>query len=440
MKKNFTFVFAPTVALAVAVAGFSSCVQNPDGNKTPRKVSKVEELVVPADFSWKTSVEVAASFTAGHLSKVALSLSPSAAPFATFAVGEGAEPVSLSIPAAVQKLYVSYEKEEGFSTPAELTVTDGTVAYNVPADAEFYADVAASGASGTANAGKDNGNFPNSKYDPILYPATGGWGTIMFEDLWPGFGDFDFNDLAINYKIVLYPNNRNKVRDMDITFRVRSIGGSLPNKLYLRMDGVTGGQMDVYAVSGDRNTLDEPAAVFLNPAESDKNPAVIRFDGIYRNANAPKGVAYLNTQEGYERTDDLLVEATFRFHFRNSIFQRDVSFDKFNFFIARETESIAGLKEIHGGGYTPSQYGWENYNGDKRNKNVDTAEDYFYANNGLVWMLSVPADIPHAYENIDFLKAYPHFRDWAESGGQSHVDWYSDEAGNRVRKNLVGGR
>ena len=61
----------------------------------------------------------------------------------------------------------------------------------------------------------------------IYIPARrNGWGTLMFEDLWPAYGDFDFNDFVVNYKIQLYMQNKNKVDAMLIGVRVKAVGGS----------------------------------------------------------------------------------------------------------------------------------------------------------------------------------------------------------------------
>ena len=40
----------------------------------------------------------------------------------------------------------------------------------------------------------------------------------MFEDLWPAYGDYDFNDLVLNYKIQLYMNNKNMVDAMPVSY------------------------------------------------------------------------------------------------------------------------------------------------------------------------------------------------------------------------------
>jgi hypothetical protein len=42
----------------------------------------------------------------------------------------------------------------------------------------------------------------------LFTPSKSQAGTIAFEDLWPYYGDYDFNDVALNYQVVLKLNSR----------------------------------------------------------------------------------------------------------------------------------------------------------------------------------------------------------------------------------------
>ena len=105
--------------------------------------------------------------------------------------------------------------------------------YAVPADSEEVETPLAYSAK--TNLSRGNGQAV------IFYPAQeNGWGTLMFEDLWPAYGDYDFNDLVVNYKMQLYPNNKNMVKEMILGIRVKAIGGSLPYDLCLAIKGIKG--------------------------------------------------------------------------------------------------------------------------------------------------------------------------------------------------------
>jgi LruC domain-containing protein len=53
-------------------------------------------------------------------------------------------------------------------------------------------------------------------------------GTIAFEDLWPSYGDYDFNDVALNYQVILKLNAQNLAVQMDLTV-VKSNGAGFTN-------------------------------------------------------------------------------------------------------------------------------------------------------------------------------------------------------------------
>jgi hypothetical protein len=41
----------------------------------------------------------------------------------------------------------------------------------------------------------------------LFTPSKYGTGTIAFEDLWPSYGDYDFNDVALNYQVIVKLNS-----------------------------------------------------------------------------------------------------------------------------------------------------------------------------------------------------------------------------------------
>ncbi|MEG1934552.1 MAG: DUF4842 domain-containing protein, partial [Rikenellaceae bacterium] len=82
--------------------------------------------------------------------------------------------------------------------------------------------------------------------------------------------------------------------------------------------------------------------------------------------------------------------------------------------------------------------GKDHYDLLQKNSNVtDKSTDYYFSNTHLVWAISVPIVIPHAYEGKKFTETYLHFQEWAESGGANYADWYYDMDGYRDKANTV---
>ena len=113
--------------------------------------------------------------------------------------------VTLNVPAAAKTLYVQYETENGLSAMQELPLLEGVVSYRVPADSKEYI------AGVTAIPGSTDEKPNADRKDNVIYYPANGWGTLMFEDLWPEYGDYDLNDLVANFKVQLYIDKKNKV-------------------------------------------------------------------------------------------------------------------------------------------------------------------------------------------------------------------------------------
>ena len=112
-----------------------------------------------------------------------------------------------------------YQTEEGFSAAESVAVGADRMTYAVSPLAKDYEGIADGGQAETVGG-------------VIYYPVrANGWGTLMFEDLWPAYGDYDFNDLVLNYKIQLYMNNKNMVDAMLIGIRAVSYTHLSPGRI-----------------------------------------------------------------------------------------------------------------------------------------------------------------------------------------------------------------
>lgn len=422
------------LALLFFSAIVSSCVKKNIEHKE-KGTTGFTELVIPADFTWKMSENVTCNFTSKHASKVYVSTGENTAPFASFYVGQDIDQVKLNVPTYINTLYVKYETGTGLSAAKALDITDNTATYEIPADSKKVE-------TPLAQPSKMNLSRANDQA-VISYPAQeNGWGTLMFEDLWPAYGDYDFNDFVVNYKMQLYPNNKNMVKEMILGIRIKAIGGALPYDLCLAIRGIRAGEIDEFEKQASSNALDNADMELLNPGNSEKNPPIFRFNNIRTNTKAPQGFAFLNTDpnEKARLQEGDMVNITFHITFRNSIPQADLTLDAFDFFIAKPVEEGASQwQEIHTRGYAPTkEFGQIIYEQMKEgNSYIGKSDIYYNSNTNLVWAINIPTDIPHTYEKADFLKAYPYFKNWASSGGAQHKDWYKNITGNRNDSELI---
>jgi len=71
-------------------------------------------------------------------------------------------------------------------------------------------------------------NDPNKAFDSYS-PSEKGFSTLAFEDRWPLEGDYDFNDLVVDYRINQILNASNEVVELDAEFKFRAAGAAFVN-------------------------------------------------------------------------------------------------------------------------------------------------------------------------------------------------------------------
>jgi LruC domain-containing protein len=109
------------------------------------------------------------------------------------------------------------------------TIEDMTNNSSIVRGLNFLSNALISDADGDGIA-DDQDDYPN---DPLrafdnYYPAAG-YGSLAYEDLWPGKGDYDFNDLVVDYRFHTVTNAQNKVVDIKATFASKASGAALEN-------------------------------------------------------------------------------------------------------------------------------------------------------------------------------------------------------------------
>ncbi len=404
--------------LLISISVLSSCLKT-DTNKNNEN-NKLTDLVIPDGFTWSTSRKVTLKLSSTKPVKLAAFLNESCSQnkkiVECLATNQQDDPLILSVPNEGQKLFLKYEKSDGEYKIIPLEIpSNNIIQYVVPEDAK----AAKTTIQGTkANYYGETG---------IIYYPSEGWGTILFEDLFPDKGDYDFNDFVANYKLQLYLQNWNKAYGAMIGLNVNAVGGQLPYQMYLQLDGVTTKEIDnIEVLDGNIRNCDNFICELIS-SNDPNSPAIIAFRNIEKNPNKQENSKYINTEKDYKLSYDQLVSVSIMVYFKNSINLINLSEDKFNFFLAKGNSS--NLEEIHVSGYAPSKFGINMYNNLKKNSSNLNPNDsrYYYSKDNFTWGLLVPDNIPHTYESVDFIKAYPKFRNWAVSGGREYANWYDIE-------------
>lgn len=235
----------------------------------------------------------------------------------------------------------------------------------------------------------------------LFTPSKYGTGTIAFEDLWPSYGDYDFNDVTLNYQAIVKLNAQNLAVQMDIICHVKSNGAGFTDGIGIEIGNLSPSQ--IKSVSGSILT-ENYITINANGTEANQQHAVIILTDSARN---------------------LLTEHTISIKFTQPISTIDLGIAPFNPFIIANKER---KKEIHLPYSKPTSLGDNHIQITGANR--DTKGNYV-SDKGMPWAISFIHDFKVPKEKINIAEAYNFFIQWANSGGTLYQDWYKDNPGNR---------
>lgn len=253
------------------------------------------------------------------------------------------------------------------------------------------------------------------------YPAAS-YGTLMFEDLWPATGDYDFNDLVIDYRYNLVTNASNKVVEMKSKFVTRAIGASFHNGFAFQLNSLVPSK--VTAISGTRNFGANWISNASNGCDNGQTYAnIIVYDDAQQVLTSPGGSGTnVILSNPYVAPDTTSVTVTFTSTSGQMINLGDVIFNPY--IIVDQTRG----KEVHLPDYVPSTKASSSYFGVDQDNTIPASNRYYKTVNNLPWALNVTSSILYMHTINDFVTGYLHFAEWAQSSGATYTDWYSNTA------------
>lgn len=249
-------------------------------------------------------------------------------------------------------------------------------------------------------------SFPNDnkKAFEVFTPSKYGNGTVAFEDLWPLSGDYDFNDLALKYKVVLVLNSDNNAVQIDIICNIKSNMAGFTNGIGIEIDGLTDPINQVESVTGPSYT-----------------EGYINLNSNGTEANQDNVVVILT-----DNPNNLLNETTVSIKLTNPTNTILIGAAPFKpFLIINKIRE----NEVHLKGNSVTSLG-NNISNIGNGNNHDPDGDYL-SSTGYPWGLNIIHDFKVPKESVSIREAYNYFEDWAISGGNTNQDWYKDNPGNR---------
>ena len=253
-------------------------------------------------------------------------------------------------------------------------------------------------------------------------PSKTTFSSIAFEDLWPAQGDYDFNDLVLNYQIEEVSNSQNLIVEVKHRSVIKAVGASFNNGFGFQMNALPSSIKKVSGNSLKNNIVKTDA----NGTEAEQSKSVIivfenAFDKIKR-----VGSEYVNTMpdQAYSTADtmDVLIE------FSSPQISSTIGVAPYNPFIFVNGDRG---KEIHLANYVPTDKANTKYLGTYHDLSVPSKGKYYKNWKNLPWAINIPVNFEYPLEKKAISEGYLFFKKWAESNGSSVADWYLDKDGYR---------
>ncbi|MEI7675698.1 MAG: LruC domain-containing protein [Bacteroidales bacterium] len=276
------------------------------------------------------------------------------------------------------------------------------------------------------------------------YPGASQFGTLAFEDNWPSKGDYDMNDLVVDYRVMYVTNGAHKVKDVELQSRVEAIGATYRNGFAWELNADQSNISSITTTYSGPGTL-LPGTVFPLNANATKqyesgitpsSKVVIPFfDNAFTLFGAPFISGFVNTVKG--ATSYAPVSVIKKVTFTNSVSLSSLGSLPYNPFIV-----VDGIRarEVHKTGNTPTS---------KAAGYFDTQDDrsstngYYTGNLNYPWVLDTPILFSFPTEdtsnntdaaNYHISKGFTDFNTWVLTNGASFSGWYTTQgvgAGSR---------
>ena len=249
------------------------------------------------------------------------------------------------------------------------------------------------------------------------YPNSTSKATLVFEDMWPFKGDYDMNDLSINFSIQEIKDSNHQVKDIVFTGEIQSYGASYTNGFALK--------------------IDTPISNIISAQMSNGSGAEFSVLGAIKDDNGSSVVTLFNDATDYlghfvnvYKNSDYVQSNTFELRITLDT-ATQLSNPPYNPFLlvaknifTDDSHTFHDNIEVHLPNYTPSSYTPQKFfNTYDDTSDLDLGRTYLTGDN-RPWALLIPTSFSHPAERVDIKNAYTHYLDWVNSGGTLYADWY----------------
>ncbi len=275
---------------------------------------------------------------------------------------------------------------------------------------------------GVSDSFDDYPNDPEKAFDNY-YPDANSYGTLAFEDLWPSRGDYDFNDMVLDYRFLQVLNGENEMVELQAEFVLKAFGASNHNGFAFEMPF---SPSLIQSINGQVITEDYLSLAANNTEAGMAKSVVFVFDNAYKVMDFPGGGTGVNTDPSAPfvapETISLQINLT------QPIPLSDAGTPPFNPFIVVNRNRG---REVHLPDKAPTSHADLSLFGTSSDDSNPSTGRYYKTSTNLPWALNIIDKFDYPIERASVIEGHLKFADWAESGGQEFYDWFQDQSAYR---------
>ncbi len=246
----------------------------------------------------------------------------------------------------------------------------------------------------------------------VYYPNQNTFASVAFEDSWPSKGDYDLNDVVVDFQYQAVTDASNKTKDIKAKFKLRAAGGVYKNGFSVEMPFNVS---EVSTVIGTSLGLEAGSTKAILKVFSNSKSILSSYNTL---ANAK-----------YIETDTITCTLTLA----NA---KSITLGNFNPFIFVDEPGKGRGYEVHLSGQAPTSLVNTLILGTNSDATSPAKGIYYKTKNNLPFAIAVPERFEYPWEKTQVVLAHLRFASWVQSGGISYSDWYKNQSGYRNASKL----
>jgi LruC domain-containing protein len=273
-------------------------------------------------------------------------------------------------------------------------------------------------------------DFPNdaTKAFNNYYPSENTVGTLAFEDLWPSKGDYDFNDMVIDYNFNTVTNAQNQVVQINASITTKAIGASYHSGFGIQLP-INPNLISSITGTDVRGTM---IAKNANGTEAGQSKAtIILFDDAYTQLPWPGTGIGVNTTAGatyvQPKTLRLVINLT------APVSATIMGLPPYNPFIF--TNKTRG-NEVHLINKIPTDLANTSLLGTQHDNSNPATGRYYVTAQNLPFAMDIAGQYEYPVEKKVITETHLKFYQWGVSGGAQYKDWYKPQTNYRNLSNI----